>query len=85
MSNIEAPKSGFFLPTTLTVEETELILNSPDDTKAIELRDKAMLFALYATGMRISELVNLAMHNIDLTRGSVQVIGKGAKKINTIN
>ena len=56
MSNIEAPKSGFFLPTTLTVEETELILNSPDDTKAIELRDKAMLFALYATGMRISGL-----------------------------
>ena len=38
MSNIEAPKSGFFLPTTLTVEEAELILNSPDDTKAIELR-----------------------------------------------
>ena len=80
MSNIEAPKSGFFLPTTLTVEEAELILNSPDDTKAIELRDKAMLFALYATGMRISELVNLAMHNIDLTRGSVQVIGKGGKE-----
>ena len=80
MSNIEAPKSGFFLPTTLTVEEAELILNSPDDTKAIELRDKAMLFALYATGMRISELVNLAMHNIDLTRGSVQVVGKGGKE-----
>ena len=45
-----------------SLNKTELILNSPDDTKAIELRDKAMLFALYATGMRISELVNSQAH-----------------------
>ncbi len=79
-NNIDAPKSGFFLPTTLTVEETQQILDAPIETKHIELRDKAMLYALYATGMRISELVNLQMHNIDLTRGSVQVIGKGGKE-----
>jgi len=44
------------------------------------LRDKAMLYTLYATGMRISELVSLGIHNIDLTRGSVQVMGKGGKE-----
>ncbi len=79
-TNIEAPKSGFFLPTTLTVEETQQILDAPIETKHIELRDKAMLYTLYATGMRISELVNLEMHNIDLTRGAVQVSGKGGKE-----
>ncbi len=80
MSNIDAPKSGLFLPTTLTVEETQLILDAPNEKRAIELRDKAMLYALYATGMRISELISLNMHNIDLVRGSVQVIGKGGKE-----
>tara|TARA_B100001057_G_scaffold95992_1_gene92462 strand:+ start:2469 stop:3365 length:897 start_codon:yes stop_codon:yes gene_type:complete len=80
MSNIDAPKSGLFLPTTLTVEETQLILDAPNEKRPIELRDKAMLYALYATGMRISELISLNMHNIDLVRGSVQVIGKGGKE-----
>ena len=80
MSNIDAPKSGLFLPTTLTVEETQLILDAPNEKRPIELRDKAILYALYATGMRISELISLNMHNIDLVRGSVQVIGKGGKE-----
>ena len=80
MSNIDAPKSGLFLPTTLTVEETQLILDAPNEKRPIELRDKAMLYALYATGMRISELISLNMHNVDLVRGSVQVIGKGGKE-----
>ena len=79
-TNIDAPKSGFFLPTTLTVEETQKILDAPIESKHIELRDKAMLYTLYATGMRISELVSLGIHNIDLTRGSVQVMGKGRKR-----
>jgi|TARA_Y100000996_G_scaffold224305_1_gene176466 integrase/recombinase XerD len=79
-TNIDAPKSGFFLPTTLTVEETQKILDAPFEDKHIELRDKAMLYTLYATGMRISELVSLGIHNIDLTRGSVQVMGKGGKE-----
>ena len=73
-ANIDAPKSGFFLPTTLTVEETQKILDAPIETKHIELRDKAMLYTLYATGMRISELVSLGIHNVNLTRGSVQVL-----------
>ncbi len=79
-TNIDAPKAGFFLPTTLTVEEAQKILDAPDETKHIELRDKAMLYTLYATGMRISELVGLGIHNVDLTRGSVQVMGKGGKE-----
>ena len=80
MLNIDAPKSGLFLPTTLTVEETQEILDAPDEMRPIEMRDKAMLYTLYATGMRISELISLNLHNIDLTRGSVQVIGKGGKE-----
>ena len=79
-NNIDAPKAGFFLPTTLTVEEAQKILDAPDETRYIELRDKAMLYTLYATGMRISELVGLGIHNVDLTRGSVQVMGKGGKE-----
>tara|TARA_B100000989_G_scaffold59311_1_gene40504 strand:- start:712 stop:1608 length:897 start_codon:yes stop_codon:yes gene_type:complete len=80
MLNIDAPKSGLYLPTTLTVEETQQILDAPNELRAIEMRDKAMLYTLYATGMRISELISLNMHNVDLTRGSVQVIGKGGKE-----
>ena len=80
MLNIDAPKSGLFLPTTLTVEETQQILDAPNELRAIEMRDKAMLYTLYATGMRISELISLNMHNVDLIRGSVQVIGKGGKE-----
>lgn len=80
MLNIDSPKSGLFLPTTLTVEETQQILDAPNEDRAIELRDKAMLYTLYATGMRISELISLNLHNINLTRGSVQVIGKGGKE-----
>lgn len=80
MLNIDAPKSGLYLPTTLTVEETQQILDAPNEFRAIEIRDKAMLYTLYATGMRISELISLNMHNVDLTRGSVQVIGKGGKE-----
>ena len=80
MLNIDAPKSGLFLPTTLTVDETQLILDAPNELRPIEMRDKAMLYTLYATGMRISELIRLNMHNVDLTRGSVQVIGKGGKE-----
>ena len=80
MLNIDAPKAGLFLPTTLTVEETQQILDAPKEDRAIELRDKAMLYTLYATGMRISELISLNLHNIDLTRGSVQVVGKGGKE-----
>ena len=80
MLNIDAPKSGLFLPTTLTVEETQQILDAPNELRSIEMRDKAMLYTLYATGMRISELISLNMHNVDLTRGSVQVIGKGGKE-----
>ena len=78
--NIEPPKSGLFLPTTLTVEETEKLLNSPIKENYIELRDKAMLFTLYASGMRISELINLTLNHLDLNRGSVQVLGKGKKE-----
>ena len=78
--NIDPPKSGLYLPTTLTTEETDKLLNSPDEDNFIELRDKAMLYVLYSCGLRVSELIGLTINNIDLNRGSVKVLGKGSKE-----
>ena len=79
-SKVETPKSGLNLPTTLTNFETDALLDSPKDGHYIEQRDKSMLFTLYATGMRVSELVGIKLNNLDLNRGSVQIIGKGNKE-----
>ena len=56
------------------------ILNSPNLSKEIERRDKAMIEMLYATGMRISELVNLKLVDIDMQRCVIKVLGKGSKE-----
>ena len=79
-SKVETPKSGLYLPTTLTNFETDALLDIPKDGHYIEQRDKSMLFTLYATGMRVSELVGIKLNNLDLNRGSVQIIGKGNKE-----
>ena len=60
--------------------EVEKLLNSPDTSIHIENRDKAMIEMLYATGMRISELVNLKITDIDIHRCVVKVLGKGSKE-----
>jgi integrase/recombinase XerD len=75
-----SPKLPQRLPKDLSEEQVDALLESPDPNDPIELRDKAMLELLYATGLRVTELVSLTMENISLRQGVVRVIGKGGKE-----
>ncbi|NOH70125.1 site-specific tyrosine recombinase XerD [Vibrio pectenicida] len=75
-----SPKLPKRLPKDLSEEQVEALLNAPDTNDALELRDKAMLELLYATGLRVTELVSLTMENISLRQGVVRVTGKGGKE-----
>ena len=77
---IDSPKLGRPLPKSLTEEQVEKLLQSPDVSTALGLRDRAMLETLYATGLRVSELVGLSLSQMNLTQGVVRVIGKGDKE-----
>lgn len=77
---IDAPKLGRPLPKSLTEEQVEKLLYAPDINTPRGLRDRAMLEMLYATGLRVSELVNLLSMQVNLTEGAVRVIGKGDKE-----
>jgi len=77
---IEAPRLGRPLPKTLTEAEVEALLGAPDTTTVLGLRDRAMLEILYASGLRVSELVNLIPSQINLQQGVVRVTGKGNKE-----
>ena len=77
---LEPPKLGRSLPKTLTESEVEALLAAPDLSIAIEQRDKAMLELLYASGLRVSELIGLTMASINFRQGVVRVIGKGGKE-----
>ncbi len=77
---IESPKTGRGLPKALTEEQIESLLAAPDTGTTLGLRDKAMLELMYATGLRVSELVGLELANINLNQGVVRVIGKGRKE-----
>jgi len=79
-SNLEAPKSWQTLPRFLATEEVERLLNAPDITTDLGLRDKAMLEVLYATGLRVTELVTLPKANLNLELGFLTVFGKGGKE-----
>lgn len=79
-ARIDSPKLGRPLPKSLTEEEVEALLNAPDITTPLGLRDRAMLETLYATGLRVSELVGLTVTQLSLTQGMVKVIGKGRKE-----
>jgi len=78
--NIESPKSWQSLPRFLAPEEVERLLDTPDPSTTIGLRDKAMLEILYATGLRVSELAGLTPSNINFDLGFVTVFGKGGKE-----
>ncbi len=77
---IESPKTGRGLPKALTEEQVEALLASPDTDTPLGLRDRAMLELMYATGLRVSELVSLELANLNLNQGVVRVIGKGQKE-----
>lgn len=80
VAEIITPKKERYLPTSMSELEVEKLLNSPKSSIRIEIRDKAMIEMLYATGMRISELVNLKLNNVDTNRCVVKVLGKGSKE-----
>jgi len=77
---IDTPRIGRPLPDSLSEEEVEALLDAPAVGEALGLRDRAMLELLYACGLRVSELVNLSMEQIDLTQGVVRLMGKGSKE-----
>lgn len=77
---ITTPKQEKYLPTSMSEDEVECLLSSPKTSIKIERRDKAMIEILYATGMRISELVNLKLTDIDFNRSVLKVFGKGSKE-----
>lgn len=77
---IESPKLGRALPDSLSEAEVEALLGAPNLKTALGLRDRAMLEVLYATGLRVSELVNLGLDQINPRQGVVRILGKGAKE-----
>jgi integrase/recombinase XerD len=79
-ARVDAPKLGRPLPKTLTEAEVETLLAAPDVADPRGHRDRTMLEVLYATGLRVSELVGLTPQQVSLTQGVVRVVGKGSKE-----
>lgn len=77
---IEAPRLGRSLPKSLTEIDVERLINVPDTNTALGLRDRAMLELLYASGLRVSELVELRVLQLNLRQGVVRTLGKGSKE-----
>ena len=77
---IETPKLPQKLPRVLSEEEVERLLEIPQGIEPLTLRDKAMLELMYATGMRVSELVNLTIHQLNLDLAYLRCLGKGNKE-----
>ena len=77
--NLDRPKLPRALPKTLTETDVERLLNSADSDTVLGLRDRAMLETLYATGLRVSELVGLKLTALNLNDGVLRVTGKGNK------
>lgn len=77
---LDAPKRAPRFPKTLSEPDVEALLGAPDASTGIGLRDRAMLETLYATGLRVSELVSLKTFEVNLDAGVVRVMGKGSKE-----
>lgn len=77
---LETPKIGLHLPTVLSVEEIDLIIESIDMTKDEGLRNKAIIEVLYSCGLRVSELCHLRLRDVHPEEGFIQVWGKGRKE-----
>lgn len=78
--NLSSPKTWKTLPKFLTAGEIELLLNQPSDKDAQGIRDKAMIELLYATGLRVSELISLKCRDLNLDNGFLRCLGKGGKE-----
>ncbi len=79
-ADVVNPKTGLSLPKSLTEEEVEALLGSPDASTPLGLRDRAMLELLYASGLRVSEIVALPIDAVDREAGILRVRGKGGKE-----
>jgi len=79
-ATVERPRAFAPLPHFLSVEEVDRLLAAPDPGDAAGLRDRAMIEVLYATGLRVSELVNLRLDGVNLETGFVRCLGKGSKE-----
>lgn len=80
MASIQNLKKDHFLPVVMTPQEIMLLLSISDEKKPLGLRDKALLEVMYATGMRISEVINLTLDQLHLDIGMIEIIGKGNHK-----
>jgi len=79
-AHVTNPKTWAMLPRALSSEQVDALLAAPDETDPLGLRDRAMLETLYATGLRVSELVPLETERVDLASGTILVLGKGNKE-----
>ncbi len=79
-SIIDLPKSGRFLPRVLSVSEVTELLEAIDGSDPLSLRNAAMLYLLYATGLRVTELVSLPVAVLNMNAGFLRVLGKGSKE-----
>ena len=79
-AHVESPKTWAALPRALSPAEVDALLEAPDAGEPLGLRDRAMLETLYATGLRVSELVRLETERVDLEGGTLLVSGKGNKE-----
>jgi integrase/recombinase XerD len=77
---IESPRLPRALPKTLTEQDVEALLAAPDASTALGLRDRAMLEMLYASGLRVSELVGVGVSQVNMDGGVIRIVGKGAKE-----
>lgn len=80
VTDIDSPKIGRSLPKDLSLAEVDLLLQAPQSSKPLDFRNSAMLHLLYATGLRVSELVTIPLVGCNLTNRHLKVIGKGNKE-----
>ena len=77
--NLDSPQKGFYLPKFLNQHEIETLLAQPDVSTEAGLRDRAILELMYASGLRVSEAVNVKLSDLDLDLGILTTTGKGSK------
>ncbi|WP_334332539.1 MULTISPECIES: site-specific tyrosine recombinase XerD [unclassified Companilactobacillus] len=80
MNELDAPKKGTHLPVVLSMDEVNSLIESPDVTTPLGIRDRTIFEVMYATGLRVSELVNLSMDDLHLDIPLIKTLGKGDKE-----